>query len=179
MNIDQAYKFCPRCGALIRRTGKLLKCPACDLSFYLNPKPVTSVILINDKDEILFAVRGIEPQKGMLDFPGGFAEEDEDFEQSARRELKEELGIEVGKLKYHSSHIGEYLFEGIDYKVLGVTYLAKLPPGAKIKVADDVAAVKFYKLSDVPMDELSGNSERKLIEALKQGQDLGTLFKSL
>lgn len=126
-----------------------------------------SVILANEKDEILFVVRAIEPEKGKLDFPGGFVEEGENFEDTTRRELKEELGIEVGKLEYLTTDADRYLFDGLNYHTSGVTYTGKLPRGAKLKPADDVESVEFYKLEDIPMDRLAWPSMHRMIKVLK------------
>lgn len=166
MDIKTAFKFCPRCGTKFHKNKLHLNCPACGLSYYFNPKPVQSVILKNSKNEYLFVVRAVEPRKGFLDFPGGFVEEDENFEETSRRELKEELGIDVGELKYLSTHIDHYAFQGIDYKVTGVTYLADLPDDAALMPADDVAGFEFYKLSEIPMDRLAFPSMAEMLKRL-------------
>lgn len=167
MDVKEAFKYCPRCGAKFSKGTHYSKCQACGLSYYSNPKPVQSVALKNDKGEYLFVVRDVEPRRGCLDFPGGFVEEGEDFEQTTRRELKEELGIEIGKLDYLSTHQDDYLFEKITYKTSGVTYTGKLPPNAKLKPADDVAGVEFYKLEDIPMDRLAFPSMHEIVAVLK------------
>ena len=168
MEVREAFKYCLRCGAKAQLKDSCLHCPACGLDFYLNPKPVQSVILANDKGEILFAIRAFEPRKGSLDFPGGFVDEDETFEESIRREVKEELGIEAGDLEYLCSDYDEYLFQDVNYKVMGVMFTGKLPKGAVIKPADDVSGVEFYKLEDIPMDKVAWPSMRRAIELLKK-----------
>jgi ADP-ribose pyrophosphatase YjhB (NUDIX family) len=52
-----------------------LACANCSLSYYLNPKPCTAVILVNDKGEYLLVERAVDPVKGYWDLPGGFVEE--------------------------------------------------------------------------------------------------------
>jgi ADP-ribose pyrophosphatase YjhB (NUDIX family) len=168
MEVNEAFRYCPRCGSQGTADEHMLACPECGLHTYFNPKPAQSLILKNDKDEYLFVVRSAEPRKGYLDFPGGFAEAGEDFEQTSRRELKEELGIEVGRLKYLSAHADEYLYQGVNYKVSGVSYTAELPKNAELTPADDVSGVEFYKLKNVPMDRLAWPSMREMIAKLKQ-----------
>lgn len=166
MDIKEAFKFCPRCGGNFDLKESFLRCNKCGLNFYLNPKPVTSVILRNKDGEYLFVKRSVEPRKGYWDFPGGFAEENEDFEQSARRETKEELGINVGELKYLSTHIDSYLYQGINYKVLGVTYTGKVPENTVFKPDDDVAGYKFFGPNEFPMDKLAWPSMHSMIQKL-------------
>ncbi len=155
MEIAQAFKFCPRCGASFAKKDKHLQCPACGLSFYLNPKPATSVILRNTKGEYLFAVRARQPRRGYLDLPGGFVDDGEDFETAARREIKEELGIELGGLEYFASYTNEYDFQDIKYLTTEVCYRAELPSSAVLRTADDVARVELHELTKVPRDRLA------------------------
>jgi ADP-ribose pyrophosphatase YjhB (NUDIX family) len=167
MEAKEAFKFCLRCGTKARLNKNHLHCPACGLDFYLNPKPVQSVILFNNKNELLFVIRAFEPKKGFLDFPGGFVDEDEDFEQSIRRELKEELGIDIGEINFLSSDHDTYLFQDVNYKTMGATYYGNLPKNAELKPDDDVSGVEFYRLEDIPMDRLAWPSMRRMIEKLK------------
>ncbi|OGL36553.1 hypothetical protein A3F38_03060 [Candidatus Saccharibacteria bacterium RIFCSPHIGHO2_12_FULL_48_21] len=167
MDIKEAYRYCPRCGAKFNKQPGHLQCPDCGLSYYLNSKPVQSVILKNEKDEYLFVVRSVEPRKGYLDFPGGFVEEGENFEDSSRREIREEIGIDIGGLEYLSTHADEYLYQGINYKVSGITYLGVLPKNVEFKPADDVESCELYRLSDIPMSRLAWPSMHEMIANLK------------
>lgn len=157
MNIMEAYKFCPLCGGNFTANNSTLTCQKCKKDYYPNPKPVTEIVLKNDKGEYLFCIRAHEPNKGRLDFPGGFVEENEDFEQSVRREVKEELGIELGDIEYIGSQFDTYLFQGVNYNVIGASYYGKLPRGVELQANDDVAGFEFYKFEDIPMDRLAGN----------------------
>lgn len=143
-----------------------MQCEDCGLGTYFNPKPVSEIALQNDKGQYLFAVRGTEPNKGCLDFPGGFVDDNENFEQAIRRELKEELNLEVGKLEYLGTTKDEYLFQGVNYHSTGISFFAKLPKSAKPKPADDVASFEFYTLDDVPLKRLAWPSDLKTLKML-------------
>lgn len=167
MEEKEAFKYCPRCGSRFNKKIKYLNCSSCGLNFYLNPRPALSVILINDNDEYLFAVRAFEPRKNYLDFLGGFVDRNEDFEEAARREIKEEAGVEVGPLTFLSTHKDEYLFQNINYQVVGITYLGELPRGSKLKADDDVSGFEYYRIDQIPMNRLAWKSMHEMVSQLK------------
>ena len=57
-----------------------------------------AVLRIKDTPEILLIKRKHEPFREMWALPGGFMDLEETMEACARRELKEETGIEAGEL---------------------------------------------------------------------------------
>lgn len=164
----QAFKFCIRCGAKAETKSNYLACPVCGLNFYMNPKPCASVILRNREGKYLFVKRAHEPKKGFWDFPGGFAHENEGFEQCSKREVKEELGINIGKLTYLSAHKDSYDHQGVRYSTIGVSYTGKFPEGVKLQPADDVSDYRFFSIDEVPMEKLAFPSMREMINKLVQ-----------
>lgn len=60
-------------------------------------KEGASVILLT-RDSVLMVKRGQPPFQGVWSFPGGRAEPGETAEAAARRELREETGVEAGAL---------------------------------------------------------------------------------
>ena len=67
---------------------------------YEYPRPsVTTDCVIFGFDaqglSVLLIERGIDPFKGCWAFPGGFMNMDEDAQTGAKRELKEETGLET------------------------------------------------------------------------------------
>ena len=144
-----------------------MECPQCGFHFYENPKPCTAVVLQNDAGEYLLVERAVEPKKGYWDFPGGFVEIGETFEESAIREVKEEIGITPQNLKYLGTYTDKYPYRGLVYSTLSVTYVGKISSGKKIKVADDVAGYKFFKKSELSSVEVAFPSLKKIIADLR------------
>ena len=69
---------------------------------YKYPRPAVTadmIVLTDESDpKILLIQRGNEPFKGCWAFPGGFMNMDETTEQCARRELKEETGLDLVRI---------------------------------------------------------------------------------
>ena len=72
---------------------------------------VVAGILINHDKSILLAQRSAEKSFPLQwEFPGGKIDEGENSESALRRELFEEINIEVDKMKFFDSVIHEYEF---------------------------------------------------------------------
>jgi ADP-ribose pyrophosphatase YjhB (NUDIX family) len=69
-------------------------CAACGNTTFLNPLPV-SVVLLPVDDGLLLVRRNIEPQIGRLALPGGYMNFGETWQQAGARELFEETGIVI------------------------------------------------------------------------------------
>src|ERR1700682_4608762 len=92
-----AFKFCPNCGSplAVDRNAPLAaqKCFCCGSTHYHNSKPTPSALIV-DEDQILLSQRAGEPFRGFWDIPGGFLEAGEDPLDGAKREIREETGLE-------------------------------------------------------------------------------------
>lgn len=166
MSVLDYYYYCPRCGHKTDKKENYMGCPNCTLKFYSNPKPCTAVLLTNSRGEYLLVERAINPKKGFWDLPGGFLEDNENIETGARRELKEELGIEVKELKYFNSYLDTYDYQDINYTTLGIVFLGKIEDDLTIHPDDDVASYKFFKPEEVPFDLLGFESMKQIFSDL-------------
>lgn len=144
--------YCYICAArLEQRSEYSWYCPSCEYVQYESPKPGGELILYRD-GKILIAERGGEPDKGTYDFPGGFIEPGETFEQGIIRELDEELGIkktDVHHMVRLSSFPTKYKYGPEVYNNLVEVYAAELDSGADMHPMDDVASVRWIDESEV------------------------------
>lgn len=67
---------------------------SCRNTSYLNPLPVV-VALLPMGNGLIVIRRNIEPKRGTLNFPGGYLDLDETWQQGACRELREETGVDI------------------------------------------------------------------------------------
>ncbi len=149
MDPKKAYKFCLRCsGNLAFIENNELRCKSCGFKYHINPIPSNAVILENKNGDILLVKRKFAPKKGWWDLPGGFIQPNESLEESVEREIKEELGIEVGMIKLVGIYPDTYLYQEILEPTLTPVVSAKIISGT-IKAADDVSGYKFFSKSKV------------------------------
>ncbi len=150
------YAFCPRCGAaLTKRVVKAgeperLVCSACDFIFFLDPKLAAGCI-IEHEGGIVLLKRAIEPGYGKWVFPGGYVDRGESVPDAARREVEEEvcLQVELGDL------VGIYSYTG--RPIVVVVYAARVVAG-KLAAADEALEAGTFAAADLPWDELAFTS---------------------
>src|SRR5437763_2223213 len=116
----EQFRFCPKCGAARPAAdvgANPLRCRACGFTFFFNPTVAAGAFLFDPADRVLFIRRAAEPAKGALAVPGGFVDFEESIESALRREIKEEVGLDVGDLRYVGSEVNHYPFLGVTYPV--------------------------------------------------------------
>ena len=102
-----------------------------------------------EKPRVLLIRRGKDPFAGCWALPGGFIEMDETLEESARRELREETGLEAGRLV----PLGVFGDPGRDPRgrTISVVFAGRVDAAkAKPLAADDAAEVGWFALRRPP-----------------------------
>lgn len=109
------------------------------------PKPKTPLltvdcVVLDSMRRILLVTRKNAPFRGNLALPGGFVEVDETAENACRREVLEETGVKVGRLKL----VGVYSKPGRDPRgpTVSIAYLAHVRR-PKINAGDDAADAQW------------------------------------
>ena len=118
---------------------------------YPRPSVTVDIVLLTrePRPRVLLIRRKRDPFAGAWALPGGFIEMDETLEESARRELREETGIEAGEL------VQVYTFgdPGRDPRgrTISVAYRGHVDAEALRPVAaDDAAEVGWFALDALP-----------------------------
>ena len=96
-------RFCGRCGAPLdpAEGGYRLDCRSCGLQVFPRTDPV--VIMLAVDGELCLLGRQARFRPGMYSCLAGFIEPGETIEAAVRREVLEETGVRVGRVRYHSS----------------------------------------------------------------------------
>ena len=100
---QREHRFCGKCGTAMenRKTELARICPACGFVSFprLSPAVIMSVI---KKDQILLA-RSPRFPSGMYSTLAGFVEPGETLEEAVKREVREEVDIRLGNIRYIAS----------------------------------------------------------------------------
>jgi 8-oxo-dGTP diphosphatase len=120
---------------------------------YDYPRPAVTVDIVivtcDPKPRVLLIRRKHDPFAGAWALPGGFVDMDESLEKAARRELREETGIEAGNLlQLHT--FGEPKRDPRG-RTISVAYLAKVDANElQPHAADDAQEVDWFSLARPP-----------------------------
>ena len=168
----EVFNFCPRCGSedFITNGERSKLCNKCNFEYYFNTSTAVAGLIFNDKGELLFTRRAIEPHFGKLDLPGGFVEPMEIAEDALARELKEELGVDVKSMSYYCSFPNEYPFGGICVFTLDLMFKVELETLQGLKAMDDISGFEFHDLHQVNLEELPALSMKNLVNKLIQDE---------
>jgi 8-oxo-dGTP diphosphatase len=120
---------------------------------YEYPRPAVTVdVVIVTRERpprVLLIRRKHEPYEGMWALPGGFVDMDEALDAAARRELREETGVDVADLE----QLHTFGDPGRDPRgrTIAVAYLARVKAGdVRPEAADDAAEVGWHRLDRLP-----------------------------
>lgn len=157
--------FCPKCGhkSLNWDGEKKWKCKDCDYVMYHNCAGAVAVI-IRYKEEILLTRRNQEPAKGKLDLSGGFVDPRESAEETCKRELKEELNIDIDihQLKYKTSLPNTYLYKDISYNTLDLFYEYEVDKKFDVQLEfSEVSDFIWIKKEGINIDDIAFDSQKK------------------
>jgi ADP-ribose pyrophosphatase YjhB (NUDIX family) len=110
----------------------------------------------------LITQRGREPEKGRFDVPGGFLAAGEDVLDGLRREVSEELGVEIDVSIEDCVSMVPHTYGDEGDFVLALGFLARLVSG-KASAADDVAAIRWVSMDEVDKIEFAWDHDRELV----------------
>lgn len=176
MDPKKAFTFCPRCGGkLAFPKENMRQCSVCHFGLYINPAPTNGVIIENNRSGILMVKRACDPEKGAWDLPGGFIQPQESIDASVKRELREELHIEVVIDRLIGIYTDTYLFDGVINYTMCIMVSADIVSGV-ITPDDDAEAYKFFSKKDILKQKIAFAGVKKgLIDYMKSADSFPNL----
>jgi ADP-ribose pyrophosphatase YjhB (NUDIX family) len=162
-------RFCIACGARLRTVAvegrRRPRCPRCGWTFYDNPVPA-SVAIIVSRGRVLLGRRARPPYAGTWDLPGGFLEAGETPERGLQRELREELGVRVRRVRLVGFASDRYGPAG--FMVLTAIYRVT-PTSLRFAVADDVSEVRWFPRRRLPARRIAFVAMRRAVQTYLRG----------
>lgn len=155
---DRSHQFCGRCGArtdyLSTERGK--RCLACDLVAYPRVSPAV-IVIVERGDDVLLA-RGPHLAAGVYALVAGFVEAGESLEAAVRREIREEVAIEVEDIEYFDSQSWPFPHS------LMVGFTAQFASGEIEIERNEIEDARWFSPGDMPRVPPPLSIARKLID---------------
>lgn len=163
MNLLEKFGCCPVCGSshFEQNSKKSRKCANCGFELFMNPAAAVVAFITNGRGELLVERRKLEPAKGTLDLPGGFADVLETAEESLAREVKEETGLDVTAARYLFSLPNVYHYSGLDVPTLDMFFACEVADDAALKAGDDAAECFWVAPGDIHTEQFGLRSVRQ------------------
>jgi len=100
---DRANRFCSRCGnpMHLRSTERAKECDHCGLLNF--PRLSPAIIVLVERGSELLLARAHHFPPGLYSVIAGFVEPGETLETAVAREVQEEVGLSIGKIRYFGS----------------------------------------------------------------------------
>lgn len=142
--------FCQKCGARLiegyDHGSKRLMCPDCSYIHYKNPYPAVSVLIAKDR-KVLLGKRDINNLGGdKWCMPCGYIEYDEDFVTAAKREVREETGLEV-EIRDIINVAHNFLAPSV-HSIVVVCY--GICVGGSLAAGDDIMELGWFDIETLP-----------------------------
>jgi ADP-ribose pyrophosphatase YjhB (NUDIX family) len=167
---ETTVKFCPRCSgsAYVKNQRKII-CADCGFELYFNTAAATAALIFDAEGRLTVVRRNDEPRKGFLDLPGGFVDFWEDGESAVKREVKEELGIDIEVTGYYKSIPNTYIYRDVLYHTLDLFVSCRTDADlSAVGHNNEIIEILHRFPKDISEDEIAFDSMKNLIRSMKQ-----------
>ena len=141
---DRNHRYCGVCATPTERdhSERARRCPACGHVVYPRISPAM-MCLVTRGQQILLA-RNVNFPAGRYSALAGFLEAGESVEDAVHREVREEVGIEVGEPKYFASQSWPFP------NSLMIAYTAEYVSGELTPNGHEIAEAQWFDQSNLP-----------------------------
>ena len=139
------HQFCGQCGGSTQAgQGEHYRwCEPCRLRFYPRINPCI-IVLVVDGDRVLLAQGNRHKQRGWYSTLAGFMEPGESAEQAVVREVYEEVGVTLGRLRYMNSQTWPFPHQ------LMLGFIAEYAGGEIQRQESEIAHARWWDLDNLP-----------------------------
>jgi len=158
------FTFCPGCGkkhiAVHEKNG--MKCLDCGYVYFHNCASAVAAI-IETKDGILLTKRNHAPKKNFLDLPGGFSDYNETLETALRREIREELSLDLSRMSYFGSFPNVYKHKNVTYFTIDAFFVCTAKNISAMNANEELSEVLIVKPKDIDLEKVAFVSIRNAL----------------
>ncbi len=156
---DRTHRWCGACGTATRdkASERAKECPACGLVFYPRVSPAMMVLVTRGREVLLARAHRFPP--GMYSALAGFVEPGETIEDCIRREVREEVGVEVDEPVYFASQSWAFPHS------LMIAYTAEYAGGPITLEDEEIADARWFAPDALPKLPPRVSIARRLIDA--------------
>ena len=172
MHPTEHFKHCPRCGVprAARNAGETpFACARCGFTYYFNPAVAAAAFIFDGEGRVLLIRRAKNPAAGKLAVPGGFIDYGESAEDGMRREVREEVGLEIDRIQFLVSFPNQYHYREVTYPVVDLYFTADAVRPRSARPLDAVAGIEWRFPIEVPEEECAFDSMRVALASLMNG----------
>ncbi len=141
----RSHQFCGRCGQATHESerDRSTVCSGCKLNFYPRLSP-SIIVLVHKGDDVLLGRNQMFPE-GLFSTLAGFVEPGESIEETVIREVKEEVGVNVGNLNYCGSQPWPFP------NSLMLGFHAEYQSGEIVLQEDEIAEAGWFPCTELPL----------------------------
>lgn len=152
-------RFCGRCSTPTERASneRCMRCPKCGLSIY--PKIAPAVIVLVRKGKQALLARNARFPIPFFSTLAGFSNIGETLEETAMREINEEVGVRVKDLRYFGSQPWPFP------NSLMIAFTAEWESGEIVVDGEEIAEAAWFDASALPLVPPALSIARKMIDA--------------
>lgn len=153
-------KYCSKCGAELKDHEELTArvCSGCGKNYFPRIEPCV-IILVNKGDKILLA-RHVQRNQDVYACIAGFIEVGETAEHAVKREIFEEVGIQVKNIRYRGSQSWPFPDQ------LMMAFTAEYESGEIKPQADEISDAQWFDREGCPATPQPGSIAYRLIHNL-------------
>ena len=163
---DRTHQFCGVCGTSteVKELEPCRYCPSCGEMYYPRLAPAV-IVRITRGDSILLAHNKNFPE-GRYSHIAGFVEAGETLEQAVRREIREEVGLEVDNIRLFGSQPWPMPYS------LMIAFTAECPEGEPVPDGVEIEDARWFTVDTIPMPPSNGSIAMAMLQDFINGSRL-------
>ena len=160
---QRTHRFCGACGTATepKRDERALACPSCGLLIF--PRIDAAIIVGICRGDRLLLAHNQRFRGNMHSLIAGFVEVGETLEQTVAREVREEVGISVGRIRYFGSQSWPFP------STIMLGFTADHAGGELHPDGTEIVSADWFARDKLPEIPGSGSISRRIIDAFVAG----------